>query len=335
MTNIQAFAASAAGTPLEPFEFEAAAPASHEVRVAVSHCGICHSDLHLLDDEWRMTKFPFVPGHEVIGHIEALGSEVQHLGEGQRVGIGWQSGACMTCEWCADAQENLCQKKAATCVGRHGGFASHLTVDSQFAFAIPEQLASENAAPLLCGGITVYSPLQRLNVRHFHRVGIVGIGGLGHLAVQFAAAMGAEVTAFSTSESKAELARSLGATHVVDSTDPAAMKQAKNSLDFILVTATADLDWRPYINALRTNGKMCFVTGARSSVDVPVGVLVNTQKTITGSTIGGRSVMAEMLDFAARNDITAMTEVLPAAQVNEAIERVRNNDVRFRMVLEM
>lgn len=333
--HINAYAANNQGAPLEPYSFEISDPGPEQVLIRVSHCGICHSDLHLVNNDWNSSKYPLVPGHEVVGEVLAIGSEVKNLQLGMRVGVGWQSGSCMNCEWCNSAQENLCKSSVSTCVGRHGGFADHMLTDARFAFPIPEAMTSEDAAPLLCGGITVYSPLRRYDVRPWHKVAILGIGGLGHLALQFASKMGCEVTALSTSPDKEAEARELGASHFINSRDAGAIKAARDSFDFILVTATADLDWLPYVKALRPNGKLCFVSGEESMVDVPVSVLLGKQKTVTGSIIGGRSMMVEMLEFAARHGIHAQTETLPLPQVNEALLKVAENKARYRMVLKV
>ncbi|HHG85685.1 MAG TPA: NAD(P)-dependent alcohol dehydrogenase [Bacteroidetes bacterium] len=333
--RIHAYAAPEAHAPLEAHEFEAAAPGPQEVLIKVSHCGLCHSDLHLIDNDWRNSQYPLVPGHEVVGTVLQMGEAVQHLQAGQRVGVGWQAGSCLACEACLKGEENLCRQSQATCVGRPGGFADHLLVDARFAFPIPDALSSVDAAPLLCAGVTVYAPLRRYNVRAWHKVAILGIGGLGHLALQFAHAMGCEVTALSSSPNKKAEAHSLGADHFVNTRAQGALTQLRSSFDFILVAATADLDWKPYVKALRPNGRLCFVTGEHSLIDVPLAMLLDGQKSISGSIIGGRAMMSEMLEFAARHQIRATTECLPIADVNTALDKVRNNAARYRMVLKM
>ncbi len=332
--KIQAYAASAVGASLQPFQYDVASTGRNEVLIKVSHCGICHSDLHLIENDWRISRYPLVPGHEVIGHVLQKGEDVHWLSIGQRVGIGWQSGSCMNCEWCTTGQEQLCTLAKATCVGQHGGFADHVLADARFAFPIPEGLPSEVAAPLLCGGITVYAPLRRYDVRHWHKVAVVGIGGLGHLALQFASAMGCEVWAISSSANKAQEAMDLGAHHFVDSSGEKALAALSKTFDFILVTATADLDWQPYVRALRPNGQLVFVTGHGTKLNVPASTLLE-HKAIKGSQIGGRALIQEMLAFAARKGIVAKTEVFPLANVNAALDKVRNNTVRYRMVLAM
>jgi len=331
---IKGYAAQEAGSMLTPFEYEVDRLEDHEVLLNVSHCGICHSDLHLIDNDWRTGFYPFVPGHEVVGRVVAKGGGVGKLSIGHLVGVGWQAGACLECEYCVDGQENLCRSSVSTCAGRHGGFADHMVVDSRFAFPLPENLEKEGMAPLLCGGITVFSPMFRNEVRPWHSVGVVGIGGLGHMALQFARAFGCEVTAFSSSAHKEAEAKSLGAKHFVHTREAGWDKAVRNKLDFILVTATADLDWTPYVKALRSNGMLCFVTGESTSINLPVSALLGGQKAVSGSLIGGRSVMAEMLNFASRQGVKAQTEVLGLTQVNNALDKVRNNQARYRMVLD-
>lgn len=332
---IKGYAAYEAGGQLAPFEYEPASLGPHEVILEVSHCGICHSDVHIIDNDWRDNFYPFVPGHEIVGRIKEKGESVGRLNIGQLVGVGWQAGACLECEMCVSGQENLCRQSEATCAGRHGGFADHVVVDSRFAFPLPDSLRPDGMAPLLCGGITVFSPLHRYEVRPWHKVGVVGIGGLGHMALQFARSFGCEVTAFSSSESKEDEAKELGAKHFVHTKERTWERPARNSQDFILVTATADLDWTPYIKALRPNGMLCFVTGESTRINVPVSMLLGSQRAVSGSLIGGRNMMAEMIQFASRSGVRAQTEILPLSDVNLAIEKVRKNQARYRMVLEV
>jgi alcohol/geraniol dehydrogenase (NADP+) len=332
--EILAYAAAEQGGSLHPIRYAVPALGPHSVLIAVTHCGICHSDLHMIDNDWLSSGYPLVPGHEVVGEVAALGEQVQHLRLGQRVGLGWQAGSCGACEWCTGGQENLCNDSLGTIVGRHGGFATHVVADSNFVFSIPEGLDSALAAPLLCGGVTVFTPMQRYGLRPGLRAGVMGIGGLGHMGLQFARAMGAHVTALSSSPSKAEEAAALGANDFLIVNDPGAVKAAARSLDFLLVTATVDLDWRPFIQMLRKNGTICFVTGEDTQVTVPVSLLLSNQIKVTGSIIGGKSTMQDMLQFSAANGIGAKVEVMPMREVNAALTKVRRNQARFRMVLE-
>jgi uncharacterized zinc-type alcohol dehydrogenase-like protein len=329
------FACPSQGCSLEHHQYEPKALGDHDVEVAITHCGICHSDLHLIDNDWGISKYPFIPGHEIIGTVREKGKGVKHLKIGDRVGIGWQCGSCLTCELCCQGFENLCKSSQPVCVGRNGGFANGVRVDGRFAFLIPEALESENAAPLLCGGATVYSPFVEYHVKATDRVAIIGIGGLGHMAIQFANAMGCDVTAISHTRNKEEEAYSLGAHHFIDSSDPSALERAKGSFDFIMTTVFVDLNWQSYVEMLRPNGTFCFVGASQGPLNVLPNSLLSEQRRIVGSVIGGRYTIMEMLAFAARHDIQAMTELFPIGRVNDALDRLRNGDIRYRAVLKI
>ncbi len=333
MALIQGLAAHAAGAELLPFKYEPGPLLAQEVEIRISHCGVCHSDLHLISNDWGISQFPFIPGHEIIGKIAAVGSEVRNLEVGQRVGVGWQSNSCGLCEWCSRGMENLCAQAEATCVRRHGGYADAIRVNARFAIPIPEAIKSEGAAPLLCGGITVYNPLRSHGVNPSSRVGIVGIGGLGHIALQFARVFGAHVTAFSTSEAKEKEAKALGAHHFVNTRESKMMREVAGTFDFILTTINADQDWNAYIQALRPTGTLCFVGVPPSPVSVHAFPLISGIRTITGSPIGSPHMLREMMDVAARHGVKAQTESFPMAKVNEAIDKVKKNKVRYRAVL--
>lgn len=333
MTQIQGLAVHAAGAELLPFRYDPGDLGVHEVEIGISHCGICHSDLHLISNDWGISQYPFIPGHEIIGTVTAVGTGVRTLQVGRRVGLGWQSDSCGECEWCSRGLENLCPSMQATCVHRHGGYANRVRANARFAMAIPDALASEQAAPLLCGGITVYNPLREYGVNPSSRVGIIGIGGLGHLAIQFARVFGAEVTAFSTSLAKEDEARSLGAHHFVNSRESKAMKDVAGSFDFILNTANADQDWNVYVQALRPKGILCFVGVPPSPVSLHAFPLVSGTRTVLGSPIGSPQRIREMLDVAARHRVKATTECFAMARANEAVEKVKKNKVRYRAVL--
>jgi uncharacterized zinc-type alcohol dehydrogenase-like protein len=287
----------------------------------------------LIDNDWGISKYPFIPGHEIVGTVTLIGPAVRDIRVGQRVGIGWQADSCGICEWCRQGNENLCAKSQPTCVGRNGGYADSIRVNSRFAIPVPEALESENVAPLLCGGITVYSPLRNLLARPSSRVGVIGIGGLGHVALQFANAFGCEVTAFSTSADKETEAKELGAHHFVNSRDSAALKAAAGSLDLILSTVSADQDFQSYVNALRPKGKLCLLGASPSNLSVSPFSLLSGDKAIAGSNIGSPRDLHEMLDVAARHNIKAITESFPMKNANEAIAKVKKNQVRYRAVL--
>lgn len=333
MPPIQGLAVHAAGAELLPFRYEPGDLGSHDVEIEVTHCGICHSDLHLISNDWGISHYPFIPGHEIIGTVKAVGENVRSLQLDQRVGLGWQSNSCGECEWCTQGMENLCPTAEATCVRRHGGYADRVRANARFVFPIPDALVSEHAAPLLCGGITVYNPLRSHNINPSSRVGIVGIGGLGHLAIQFARVFGAEVTAFSTSAEKEEEARNLGAHHFVGTRETRAIKEVAGKLDFVLSTINADQDWSVYIQALRPTGTLCFVGIPPSPISVQAFPLIAGIRSITGNPTGSPHRIREMLDVAARHGVKAITQCFPMAKVNEALEKVKKNKVRYRAVL--
>jgi uncharacterized zinc-type alcohol dehydrogenase-like protein len=316
-----------------PFHYDPGELGPREVEISVTHCGICHSDLHLIANDWGVSQYPFIPGHEIVGTIATMGSEVKSLKVGQRVGLGWQSNSCGVCEWCMRGLENLCPNAECTCVHRNGGYAESVRANARFVLPIPDALESEQAAPLLCAGITVYNPMRIHGVNPSSRVGIVGIGGLGHLAIQFARVFGAEVTAFSTSPDKEEEARALGAHHFVNSRESKAIKEMAGTQDFILSTVSADQEWGTYMQTLRPTGTLCLVGVPPSPLSMHASPLINGRLTVSGSPIGSPSRLREMLDVAARHGVKAKIESFPMAKANEAIEKVRKNKVRYRAVL--
>ncbi len=331
--TIHAHAAREKKAALTPFEYEPKPLGPHDIEIRITHCGICHSDVHLVDGDWGMGSYPMVPGHEIVGTVATAGPEAQGLAAGDRVGVGWQRGACLACETCLSGNENLCAGNEATCVNHFGGFADRIRVDGRFAFKIPAALASDAAAPLLCGGATVYSPLRRW-VRSPMSVGVIGIGGLGHLALQFARAMGCEVTALSTSPDKEKEARGFGAHRFLATRDGAALRAAAGSLDFILSTVFVSQDWPSLLATLKPNGVLCVVGMPAEPISVPAFALVSGQKSIAGSVIGGRPTIREMLDFAARHGVAAKTEQRPMSEADAGLGHVRAGKARYRVVLE-
>jgi uncharacterized zinc-type alcohol dehydrogenase-like protein len=327
------YAAPAQGAALEEHSFEPKELGHDDVEIKITHCGVCHTDIHLIDNDWGNSRYPLVPGHEIVGEVAAVGSSVRHLKAGQRVGVGFQAGACLECDRCVRGDENLCARSQPTCIRRPGGFADRIRVSGHFAFPIPEALDSGPAAPLLCAGVTVYAPLRHFGILPAMRVGIVGIGGVGHLGIQYARAFGCEVTVFSTTPDKEPEARAFGAHRFISLGDAGAMKGAADSLDFILSTVHAELNWAQFITMLRANGKLCFVGAPPQPVSIPVGLLLGGRKSICGSLVGGRAMMREALELAARHGIKAKIEVVPIADVNAAIDKVRKNRARYRMVL--
>ena len=333
MSEIHGLAVHAAGAHLLPYKFDPGELQPDEVEIKISHCGICHSDIALIDNDWGFSKYPFIPGHEIVGTVVAVGANVRDRQPRQRVGVGWQANSCGICEWCRQGDEHLCAQAQPTCVGRNGGFADRIRVNSRFAIPIPEALESETVAPLLCGGITVYAPLRNHGVRPSSRVGVIGIGGLGHIGIQFAKAFGAEVTAFSTSKDKEAEAKSLGAHQFVNTRDTGALKKVAGSFDFLLSTVAADQDWQGYVNALRPKGVMCVVGIPPSPIQVQAFSLIGQQRAVSGSPTGSPRDLHEMLNVAARHGVKALTERFAMGKANDAVAKVKKNQIRYRAVL--
>lgn len=328
--EIHAYAALAPGERLAPFTYAIPPLGPFDLLLKVTHCGLCHSDIHLIYDDWKRSKYPLVPGHEVVGTIVKKGADVHHLKIGQRVGVSWLHSSCMQCPTCLEGETNICALKTTTCNGHYGGFADQMTADSRFAYLIPDALDSGHAAPLLCAGATVYAPLRRHGITAAHSVAVIGIGGLGHLALQFAAAFGAEVTAISNSPDKKKEAKEFGAHHFIT-----LASGIPSQFDFILSTVNADLDWNLVLSLLKPQGTLCFVGRPPNLGQLDIGALISFQKKVTGSSTANRAYMNEMLALAARKQIRAKIERFPLSEVNKAIERVKSNQVRYRAVLEM
>lgn len=335
MSMINAWAAMSTGEALAPYQFDAGDLADDAVEIAVEHSGLCHSDLSMIDNEWGRSRYPLVPGHEVVGRVRALGRDTRGLAVGQRVGLGWIAESCLHCPSCTGGDFHLCGRQQQTIVGRHGGFADAVRAHWRWVTPLPETLDAATAGPLFCGGITVFSPLVEFGVRPTDRVGVIGIGGLGHLAIQFARAWGCEVTAFSSSAAKAEEARTLGAHEVVTSTDGEALKPLAGHFDFIMVTANVPLPWHRYIAALAPRGRLHFVGAVLEPVPVTAFSLIGGQRSISGSPTGSPATMASMLAFCARHGISPTTEHFPVARVNDAIQHLRDGRARYRVVVDI
>lgn len=329
----KAWATQKAGGTLQPVEITAEPLGADEIEIAVESCGICHSDLSMIDNEWGRTSFPLVPGHEIVGRVVARGENAQGAAVGTRVGLGWYSHSCGGCDCCLDGQQNLCRSAKETIVGRAGGFAERVRAHWMWAIPIPEGVNPVAAGPLFCGGITVFHPFLQFDVRPTDRVAVVGIGGLGHMAVQFARAWGCEVTAFSSDPAKADEARELGAHRVVNSRDAEALKAEAGRYDFVLVTVNVSLDWKRYLAALAPNGRMHMVGAVLEPIPVPAFGLIGGQKSISGSPMGTPTTTRMMLEFCARHGIAPMVETYDFADVNAAIEHVRAGKARYRVVL--
>ncbi|MCB1159282.1 MAG: NAD(P)-dependent alcohol dehydrogenase [Leptospiraceae bacterium] len=331
--KVKAYAAHNAKSELVPFEYEAGLLSSDEVDIKVESCGICHSDLSMLDNDWGMTQYPFVPGHEVIGTILEIGNNVQDLKVGDKVGLGWMSGSCMSCDSCMSGDHNLCNKAEQTIVGRHGGFADRVRSRAEWLVKIPEGLNPNATGPLFCGGITVFAPILQNNIKPIDRVGVIGMGGLGHLAILFLKAWGCEVTVFSSSPEKEIEAKKLGAHRFVNSTDPNALQKHSSSLDFIISTVNVSLDWSLYLSCLKPKGKLHVVGAVLTPLSIPAFSLISGSKSVSGSPVGSPYMIRKMLEFCARHKIEAITEEYKFSEVNKALERLRSGKARYRIVL--
>ncbi|GJL76393.1 NAD(P)-dependent alcohol dehydrogenase [Nitrosomonas sp.] len=329
----KAYAAFGPGGRLEPFEYNPGPMGPEDVEIAVEHCGICYSDLSMLQNAWGMTQYPFVPGHEVIGTIAAIGEQVHYLQLGQRVGLGWHAGYCMRCHSCMSGDHNLCAQAQGTIIGRHGGFADKVRAHAASIVALPRDVDAKSAGPLFCGGITVFNPLLQFNIQPTARVGVIGVGGLGHLAVQFLRAWGCHVTAFTASKNKRTEILAFGAHQVLDSTDSAALETAAGQFDLILSTVHVALDWNAYIATLRPKGRLHFVGATLEGLDIGVFLLILGQRSISGSPVGSPDTMRAMLDFAVQHHIKPMIEVFRFDAVNEAIAHLADGKARYRIVL--
>ena len=334
MSKIRAYAATAAGAALEPFEFDPGPLSDEQVEIAVDYCGICHSDLSVIHNSWGNAQFPLVPGHEISGRIVATGDKVKKVKAGDRVGLGWFSGSCMSCPDCLRGDQNLCPNGEDTIIGRPGGFADRVRAHWAWAVPIPDGVDAAKAGPLFCGGITVFNPIVQCGVRPTDRVGVVGVGGLGHLAVQFLNKWGCEVFAFTSSEDKKDELRKLGAHHVVNSRDPAQLKPLARSLDFIMVTVNVPLDWNAYIATLAPRGRLHFVGAVLEPLDIGLFPLLMGQRSVSASPLGSPATTTQMLDFCARHGIAAVTESFGMSQVNEALARLESGKARYRIVLK-
>lgn len=306
---------------------------AEEVHVRVEHCGLCHSDLSVWNNDWGVSQFPAILGHEVVGTVVEVGSSTKGIKVGQRVGVGWNANSCMHCRCCKSGDQHLCKQAQPTIVGHSGGFASHVRAHWAWAIPLPDQIDYTNAGPLLCGGITVYNPLA-LFANPTSRVGIVGIGGLGHLGVKFAAAFGCEVTAFTSNESKFDEARKFGAHQVVSSLDSDTIKKMSGRFDLLIITVNVPLDWDSLIASLAPKGRIHFVGAVLEPIPLTVMPFILGQSSLSGSPTGSPVAMETMLEFASRHRITPQTEHFPMSQINEAFERLESGKARYRIILD-
>ena len=344
MTQVRAYAAFSPKDPLRPHVVERRDPGPSDVEIDILFCGICHSDVHQVRDEWGGSTFPMVPGHEIVGRVTRVGASVTRLKVGDLAGVGCLVDSCRTCDACARDLEQFCSTGAAftyngTEMDRrtptYGGYSTAVVVDKAFVLKVPENLDPAGAAPLLCAGITTYSPLRQWNCKHGDRVGVVGLGGLGHMAVKLAAAMGAEVTMLSTSRAKEADARRLGASSFALTTEEATFKRLAGHFDLIVNTISASHDYNRYLGMLRTQGTMVLVGAPPQPIPVSAFSLIFGNKRLAGSLIGGIAETQEMLDFCGAHGIVSDIEIIPADRVNEAYERMLRSDVRYRFVIDI
>lgn len=345
MNITHAYAAHDAKSALVPFDYTPRTLRDHDVQIKVLFCGVCHSDLHQARNEWNNTLFPVVPGHEIVGRVSAVGNHVSRYQVGDLVGVGCMVDSCRSCPSCDEGLEQYCEngftgtyngEDRQTGATTYGGYSTDMVVDQDFVLRVPENLDPAGVAPLLCAGITTYSPLRQWGAGPGKKVGIVGLGGLGHMGVKLARAMGAHVVLFTTSASKVEDAKRLGAHEVVISRNPEEMAQHTNSFDFILNTVAAQHDLNPFLNLLRRDGTLALVGAPEHDHPSPqVFNLIMKRRRIAGSLIGGIAETQEMLDFCGQHGITSDIELIPMQQINEAFERMLKSDVKYRFVVDI
>jgi uncharacterized zinc-type alcohol dehydrogenase-like protein len=343
MPTTRAYAAPSAKAPLAPFSLERREPRANDVLIDILYCGVCHSDIHQARDEWGGAIFPMVPGHEIVGRVSKVGSAVTRFKAGDAVGVGCFVDSCRDCPQCHEGEEQYCDKgMVGTYNGRerdgsptYGGYSTHITVDEKYVLRIPESLPLDRAAPLLCAGITTYSPLRHYGVKAGDRIAVVGLGGLGHMAVKLGKAMGAEVTVLSTSPSKQKDALALGATHFAATSDKATFQKLAGHFHFIIDTVSAPHDYNAYLSLLKVDGTMILVGAPEAPTPLAAFPLIMRRRKIGGSLIGGIRETQEMLDFCAQHNVASDIEVIPIQKINEAYERMLKSDVRYRFVIDI
>jgi uncharacterized zinc-type alcohol dehydrogenase-like protein len=344
MPSVKAFAAQDPKTPLAPWSLDRRDPKPNDVQIQILYCGVCHSDLHTVRNEWAGTVYPCVPGHEIVGRVTAVGKDVKGFKPGDLAGVGCLVDSCKECDNCKEGLEQYCSNgMVGTYNGQqkdgsgntYGGYSNSIIVREEFVLRIPTNLPLDGVAPLLCAGITTYSPLRHWKVGKGQKVAVLGLGGLGHMGVKLAVAMGADVTMLSHTPSKEKDAKRLGAHHFILTSDQEQLKSAMGSFDFILDTVSADHDYNFYLGLLRTNGVMVCVGAPSTPAQVPAFNLIFGRKSIAGSLIGGIPETQEMLDFCAEHNIVSDIEVIAIKDINEAYERMLKGDVRYRFVIDM
>lgn len=344
MIPAKGIAALKAKAPLVPFSFERRVPREHDVLIDIKFCGICHSDIHQARDEWGASSFPMVPGHEIAGIVSEVGSKVKKYKVGDRVGVGCLVDSCRVCVSCKEGLENYCENGLTgtynstdreTGSPTQGGYSNKITVDENFVLRIPDNIPLDAGAPLLCAGITLYSPLMHWNAGPGKKIAIIGLGGLGHMGVKIAHALGAEVTVLSQSLSKIEDGKRMGADHYYATSDAATFEKLQNYFDLIINTVSAKMDWNQYLQLLKRDGTLVILGIPEEEVPLGAFSLIGKRRTLAGSLIGGIKETQEMLDFCDKHKIACDVEVIPAQKVNEAYERVLKSDVRYRFVIDM
>jgi len=331
--TINAYAVFEAGGEFKPFQYDVAEPQANEVEIDVLHCGICHSDMSMTENEWGMSQYPLVAGHEVIGKIAAKGADVKNMAVGTLVGLGWHSGYCGYCHSCKTGDQNLCASAQGTIIAHHGGFAEKVRAQASSVVAIPEGIDPATAGPLLCAGITVFNPIVQFGIKSTDKVAVIGIGGLGHLALQFLNAWGCEVTAFTSSDSKRQEALELGAHKILNSRDSAEIETAANSFDFIISTVNISLDWNLYLGTLKPKGRLHFVGAVTDSLDLSVFPMLMAQRSVSASPVGSPATIESMLDFARLHNIKPQVENFPMSKINDAFAHLKSGEARYRIVL--
>jgi len=332
--KVNAYAALEPKGKLEPYAYELGPLEPEQVDIKVSYCGICHSDLSMINNDWGLTQYPIVPGHEIVGVVIAAGDAVKNVKIGDKVGLGWFSASCMSCPECMGGEHHLCSHNEATIVGRHGGFADHVRGHWSWAIPLPEGIDMSKAGPLLCGGITVFNPIILAGVKPTDTVGVIGIGGLGHMALKFLKHWGCEVVAFSSNPDKKDQILAMGATKVINSKDPQELESIVGSLNFILNTTNVSLDWNSYLTTLAPKGTLHTVGAVLEPMAIPAFSLIGGEKTVGGSPLGSPALTKTMLDFCVRHQIYPTTEEFPMENVNQAMEHLEAGKARFRIVLK-
>jgi uncharacterized zinc-type alcohol dehydrogenase-like protein len=342
--HVKSYAAQDAASGLSPWELERRPPGPHDVQIEIRYCGVCHTDIHFVRNDWGISMYPLVPGHEIVGAVTRIGEQVTRFKEGDIVGVGCLVDSCRSCDNCHNGLEQYClngmvltyswyERDGKTIT--YGGYSGQIVVNEDFVVRVPDNLSLEKVAPLLCAGITTYSPFRKWGIGKGHRVGIVGLGGLGHMAVKFAASFGTEVTVISTSPSKEEDARRLGAHRFIFSKDQEQVQKLAGYFDYIIDTVATTHDYNLYINMLKTDGTLICLGAPPEPIQIAAFPLLFQRRNVAGSLIGGIAETQEMLDYCAEHNITADVEVIDIKDINRAYERMEKSDVKYRFVIDL